>query len=560
MIPCLSPCWRLKMSTKAEPIPVVSLFGSSEENFYQLGLKDRESHSEVLGHIKGLIKSPWQRVDKAVQQVAGIIANQGLNHCPEFQKKVQAYSEGLDADPADITLAILIPELVSFMTRWVPGIPTSLLGCSSFFAWDEASNAPIHGRVLDFPLQGSYDKKERAMLSRLDNGPTMLSFSATGFPYPSITTMTSEGVTFALHQKFTDTFNSKGTPIFELIFQMLQKCGDLKSTIEFLEKHDSLTTWAFYMSFENGDVLACDVMGQEKVFNTYKVEPGKILYFNNCLENPRCQKSSFLPMGIAPYNKMRLDVADQKIKKLSKEKNLNQLKLLKAIATPVPTRGKTTATNWKMDTVTTSSISIMTMNAKTGESLYLPGPAPKFYQKEYLKFEKSFTDQGPIQSVKSSTKTKTTKEKILGYRSMMEAQTCWDKLDFHGAYHNIQMAIDLFESMPESFVARFFFAVFQYIHEPHEKVRNHLLAEFYELKDKLPPFLNDHCILFIARLEKILQGRTQMKSSFIQHENLRKIMGFERKLPRLFFHKATAVLMNPRVDNLDVIYAHVKAL
>jgi hypothetical protein len=230
------------------------------------------------------------------------------------------------------------------------------------------------------------------------------------------------------------------------------------------------------------------------------------------------------------------------------------------MATPVPTRGKTTAATWKMDTVTPSSISIMTMNAKTGESLYLPGPAPKFYQKEYLKFENSFSDDGPIQTVKSSTKTKTAKDKILAYRSLMESQACWERADYHGAYHNIQMAIDLFEGMPESFVSRFFFAVFQYIHEPHEKVRNHLLAEFYELKDKLPPYLNDHCILFMARLEKILQGRTNMKSSEIQHEALRKILGFERKLPRLFFHKATAVLMNPRVDNLDVIYAHVKAI
>ena len=418
----------------------------------------------------------------------------------------------------------------------------------------------MHGRVLDFPLQGSYDKKERAMYSKLDNGPAMLSFSASGFPYPSITTITSEGVTFALHQKFTDTFNSKGTPVFELIFQMLQKCGDLKSVKEFLEKNNSITTWAFYMSFKSGDVLACDVMGNEKVFNSFKIEPGKILYFNNCLENPRCQKSTFLPMGIAPYNLMRWNVAEQKIKKLSKEKNLNQLKLLKTIASPVPTRGKTTAINWKMDTITPSSISIMTMNAKTGESLYLPGPAPKFYQKEYLKFEKSFSEDGPVQTVRSSTKTKTSKDKILAYRIFMESQICWDKADFHGAYHNIQMAIDLFEGMPERFVARFFFAVFQYIHEPHEKVRNHLLAEFYELKAKLPPYLKDHCILFIARLEKILQGRTNMTSSEIEHEALRKILNFEIKLPRLFFHKVTATLMNPRLDNLDVIYSHVKAI
>ena len=83
------------MSSKTEPIPLISLFGSSEENFYQLGLKDRVGHSEVINQLKGLIKTPWHKVDKAVQQVAGIIANQGLNHCPGFQKRIEAYAEAL---------------------------------------------------------------------------------------------------------------------------------------------------------------------------------------------------------------------------------------------------------------------------------------------------------------------------------------------------------------------------------------------------------------------------------------------------------------------------------
>lgn len=268
-------------------------------------------------------------------------------------------------------------------------------------------------------------------------------------------------------------------------------------------------------------------------------------------------------MGIPDYNRMRWDCAEIKIKKLKKEKNLNQEKVLKSLATPLPTRGKTSAANWKMDTITPSSISIMSMNAKSAESLYITGPAPKFYQNEHVKFENVFggqKGQRPKQSLKSSKGKEVKKDKVLGYRTLMEAQTCWDAADYHGAYHNIQMAVDLFEEMPERFIARFYFAVFQYIHEPHEKVRNHLMGEFQDLQGKLPSYLNDHCTLFIARLEKILNGKIRIRPDLVQHEMLKKIFQFESKLPRLFFHRTTALLMNPRIDNLDIIYAHVKAV
>ncbi len=552
------------MDQKTPKIPIITLIGDSQENFYQLGLKDKENYSEVSNHLNSLVRTPFPKVDKTVKQLAKMILKQGFSHLPEFKKRMQAYSEGLSIENDDLVFTLLIPEVVAFLSKWVPGLPASLLGCSSYFAWDNKTNTPFHGRVLDFPLQGSFDKNERMVWSKLDNGPATLSYSAVGLPYPSITAMTEFGVTFALHQKFTDVFNPKGTPIFELVFNMLQNCGDLKSTLQFLKKNESLTTWAFYMSFKNGDVLACDVMGKELHYTVDKIEPGKILYFNNMLINKdkHQDQESFLPHGIHQYNQMRLDIAQKKILKLEKEKDITELKLIKSMGTPYPQKNKKPSA-WKCDTITISSVTICTLNPSLGESLFIPGPAPKFYEKEILKFSDAFGNplqeviSGPKRKMKSQQTQKT--KKILGSRYLMSAQVSFDQGLFHDAYHYLQMSIDEFEGMPEQFMAIFYFKIYQYIHELHNKIRQKLLEDFYSLLGKLPPYLNDHCYLFIYRLEKIINGKSQIKEHQIISESLKKVFRFEKKMPRLLFHKATSILMNPRRDTLDIIYAHVKA-
>ena len=269
------------------------------------------------------------------------------------------------------------------------------------------------------------------------------------------------------------------------------------------------------------------------------------------------EQKNFIPHGIHQYNQMRLDIAEKKIEKLKKEKEMSSLKLIKAMGSFHPQRSKKT-NQWKCDTVTASSVTVCTMNPKAGEALYLPGPAPKFFVKDVLKISQAFKD--PIQKIISGAKSKTKESKFNGYRDMMNAQVNFDQSNYHEAYHHMQMAIDDFEGMPEQNIALFFFKIFQYIHEPHMKMRQKLLHDFQELRGVLPPYLNDHCLLFIYRLEKIIHGKSDINEQDIQHETLKKVLAFEQKMPRLLFHKATSILMSPRIDTLDVIYAHIKAV
>lgn len=103
----------------------------------------------------------------------------------------------------------------------------------------------VHGRILDFPLQGSYDKFERAVSYDVSGMPRTLGFGSVGIPYPSITLMTEDGLTLALHQKFTNSFNPQGMSIFEYIFKMIQNANDKKSVIEFVKAINQLRLGVF---------------------------------------------------------------------------------------------------------------------------------------------------------------------------------------------------------------------------------------------------------------------------------------------------------------------------
>ena len=86
-----------------------------------------------------------------------------------------------------------------------------------------------------------------------------------------------------------------------------------------------------------------------------------------------------------------------------------------------------------------------------------------------------------------------------------------------------------------------------------------LLADFKAFEDRLPEYLNDHCLLFINRLEKVLkiEGHA-FEEDRIKNLKLREIYRLEEKIPRAIFHLTTKNLIVPRMDILDIIYITTK--
>lgn len=538
--------------------PLHQLIGEAEENFYQLGLLDRGRHSLLLDHANGLVRaSRWKPLNKGLQQVLSNLLRFAIELHPRFKRRIEAYSEGLGESPGDVAMGMLIPELMCFLDKWVPGVPHTLLGCSSYFIWCENRDALVHGRTLDFPFHGSFDRHERILQTQFDDGPNILSFSSAGFPYPSITAMSENGVTVALHQKFSRTFNYQGTPIFDLVYELLQNCSSRDEAIRFLKKQSSITAWALYMGFADGKILSAEVDGENLDYNVHQATPEKMIYFCNQRENPNLISHEIMPYGFETYNEMRLEMRQRKLKKFQSSKtSWTAEKLIRFMGYALE-QEKEKSKNWKADPMTPGTLQNICMIPARSEALKIEGASPKFFNGEVLKVSDSFKrPKLEVIKVKGKGNSPAYQKGVFHY---MQAQVGHDLSDAHMAYHNIQLAIDYFEGNPYQNIAKFFFCVFQYMHESERKALSHLLKDFKSLEDQLPPYLQDHNTLFIARLEKILKGETTVGIDEIQHPSLQRIFDFEMKMPKLLFHSVTRELMNPRLEILDIIYPHVRA-
>ncbi|QDK41817.1 hypothetical protein DOM21_10215 [Bacteriovorax stolpii] len=534
---------------------LLTLIGDIDENFYQLGLKDREVGKLVHQDVKMMLRTPWNSLNLVIQEVGKAVLKNSLLKNTEQFRHLKHYAEGMGIPVDEAAYVMLIPELVSSMSKWAPGFIKGNLGCSSFMLRNPEGEV-VHGRILDFPLQGSYDRYERAISYDLTGIPKMLGFGASGIPYPSITLMTEDGITLALHQKFTNIFNPKGMSIFEYIFALTKVARDKKSAMEFINSHQTITTWCLYMTFKNGEVLACDLHGDKPFINELEVPETGILYFCNHLEDKSLNQRQFLPLGFDQYNLMRESIATKKIHNFLNKKKTQptEAELIQLMSTPLDQ--KITSRNFKdyeLDNVTSTSLSIMTMNPSAGRALYLGGPAPKIFNTDIIEISDSFgrAKQSPHKLKKA---VNFDPEYHTGLHLMMEAQKGFDAHDSQAIYHYLQMAIDHLEHYPERKIAEFYFLIAQYLYESHPQVLANLLGEFKKFEDHLPPYLNDQCLLFIGRLERILKLPPSLEEDKIQTKKLREIYNRELMIPRAVFHVASKGMIVPRIDILDVIY------
>jgi len=536
------------------PLPFTQLFGDTEENFYQLGIKDRERHSLVLNSIKNLIKTPWNMLNSATEKVITGVVDKALPLHPEFKRLLGAYADGLERKTDELAYSYLLPELVSCMNKWIPGMPTTLLGCSTYLTRDQKSGDVIHGRILDFPLQGSFDHLERAVLTSFNKRAKIFSYGTMGMPFPSITCMNEHGLTLALHQKFTNTLSSKGIPIFYLVFELMSHCRDFQDVRDFLKKAHSITTWGLYMSHRSGELIAVDIAGSEKYEKEIHLEENEIVYLGNRAFDPNLNSLLTVPYGLESYNGEREEIAQQKIKALKKKK-IDQLELIKTMGTFHPQKNKNKDI-WTIDPLTPASIQVCTMNATSGSSLFIPGAAPKFLHDHVLSFDNLWSD--PEQNIQKLSKNFSDPKLSKGTHFLMQAQVKHDNGDYHACYHSLQMSIDLLQDHPLKHVAQLYFAVFQFIHEEHTKMLAHLLSDFKKLHHKLPSYLNDHCALFIIRLERILNLDMSLDEDDIETVALKEVLRFELKWKAKVIQAALRKLTHPRIEIYDILYAHIK--
>lgn len=576
--------------------PVVELFGDEYESFYQLGLLDKDRHKMILNHMLGLIQTPWQSTDKAAQELFKQIAELGIDNNQEFKNKMKHYAQGLEEDEKLLTAAYLIPEVMSCLSGVIKKIKTELsgekipehllhtiqalsskiFGCSSYFAINSKSGALMHARILDFPLFGSFDKQERILSTCWNKNKTqVISLGSIGFPYPSITALNSNGLSFALHQKFTNDFNRHGSSIFEIVNKMANEAKNLEDIIQIAKSNPSITTWCLHVGedlkgAEGPRVLELDIMGSEIIYKIHQVSENKVLHFHNQLIDKKINQEEVLPYSIHSYNQMRACSAQNKVKRIEsrmkRNKNgLNEESFLKEVSQLEEIKVKDQFEKWDLDSITPSSVTCAVLCPKEGQVYAIAGEAPKMSEYYFVtnkiwvdkkRFEKVTLELKKFKSHK--TKSRDYLMRVKGWKELMSAQASFDNKNRHGVYHHLQMSIDYFEQAKsvEKNYPHFYLLAFQFMWEEHPKNQYKNLCELHEIVNELPSYLRDHCYLIITRLERILKHDVSYNKDQINHPKLKDLFTKEEMISNRILHQVVSKTMNPRMDIMDIIYPH----
>ena len=249
---------------------------------------------------------------------------------------------------------------------------------------------------------------------------------------------------------------------------------------------------------------------------------------------------------------MRKDSLFKKMKKYKANSKDHTYELLKVLTEVKPIKNQS-ASKWLLEPINSSSVQAVSMHNTLFETCYIDGVAPKFYQGKIGKISNIFKNK----SSKIIEKKSNLEEKyIKGMQFISESQSNMDNGNIEKAYHSLQMAIEFLEDYPEKIIAEFFFIIWQYLHEDSNKDLSYLYQELLDLEGLLPEYLNDHRILFITRLNKILgHGHEPKLRQKIKDDNLRLIFDKEIKMKAIAI-KLLRKFTIPRIEILDIIYIY----
>jgi hypothetical protein len=529
----------------------IHLFGDPEENFYILGKRDKDSYIEMYDQISMLCtrNSKMSKVLKLTTELSGQIKKKKYNS--RNLRELQAYAEGLEKPINDVLYALLLPEIVASFNKWVPNLLGVIPGCSSLFMKDPKNGDIIHSRVLDYALSGPFEKYERSVLYDFKDRYKSFSLSSSGMPLPSMTVMNEKGLTLALHYKHGQYFNLDGESIFFLTSEIMNQCSNIREAIKYIKTKQSISYWGLYLSDSNGEVASIDIRGPEIYQEKFDLKDHDYLYFSNrpLLRQP--DQESIQPFGNLDLCQMKRNSIEHRLKSFdpTNSKNLT-MDCLKILGKPNIKKAKS-GEKWNASTITPSSIQLISFNSAQKSAIMIPGEGPKFFLNQYVNYSDIFS------SFKINTTTKKSSENkyIAGFNSLAKYQSSIDKGEITNAYHQIQMAIEHFIGFPEFFVAKFYFAITQYIYESDTRDLTYLYHDFENLNGKLPHYLEDHRKLFILRLGKIIGHKINNKHEKIKNPDLKKIYLDELKLNAISI-KGLKYLIFPRVEIFDVIYAY----
>ena len=505
------------MKKRNMSLPFIVLDGDPLENYYQLGLKDRQIHH----------KRTTQKKDSTSREKINFLFYAGLKipsyailkRHPSFAKVARAYSEGLNVRTTEFASLILGAEWASTGRMWpFFSFRPHFFGVSCF-----------HWRGEDICMTGSIpflrgddlNGCERLVLYKLKKSPKVFSCNTAGGPWPSFFSMNEKGMMLSIFQGGAGKLNLKGMPVFEIINQLLFSNMAENTALSFLKKTNSIGSWKIHLGYPSGRVLTAEMNGEKKIFKKFDLKKKNTLFLGNT------------PNGFF-FNQ-----------NASISKNADNLKLFDfkekvTLTKPHPQKG--------LDVRKFSSFSCLF--DPQGSCLAEQGQNPNYLEGNYESLNSIWTK--PVFTLKKRKWNQTELYYRKGINSFLLSQACFAKKDWHPAYHHIQMAIAVLKKSPEENICRFYFLLYEFINNHSKKTHLRLLAEFEKLPEDLPEMLRRHCLLFIWRIKYILKIETPK-----DRDNIDKtILAIESKIPRILLPLFVAKSLLPAESFLNIFYTH----
>lgn len=469
-----------------------------------------------------------------------------IKKLPASRKLIQAYAEGLQVSEEQVYSAMIIPEMVASFNKWIPNLLGLVPGCSSVFARDRATGGTIHARILDYSLGVVLTKSQRAMHIHNEKAYDVFGYTSVGFPLASMSSMNEKGLSLAIHYKHGAYFNTEGSSIFEIAYDLLTKCATVSQVRKRIKRHQSISHWGLYICDQQGEVAAVDIRGNEIFFENYQIDDVNYLYFNNKVINLNKQIEESQPFGHIQQCKMRADSFAKSFKKNKPKSHFDYLRTLTQI--------DFNESSYSHAPVTTATVQAYSFNTQDFSSYYLDGDSPKVNNKKCLYtsdvFKENFiaqisddTQEGPHQK---------------GLRHLSLAQYYFDLKDDEKVYFQLQMAKARLKNTSFEEIVKFYFCVVQYLKTDSKEELYYLLKEFQILHSRLPAILQDHCKLFEFRVLKLLKEKYHLRhfQGKIKHSELKVLLEKEHKLRRYSLRQLRK-LIYPRIELLDIIYAYI---
>lgn len=167
--------------------------------------------------------------------------------------RVRGLAREMGMSPPDAITALILPELLPLLqgrlaclAPWIfVPVATPRFGCSSFVS---RGRRFLHGRNLDFPGVGHWDRFPVVQVVRPQQGYAHVGFVSAGVVFSGITGINEKRISVSLHQHYGKYASLRGCPAFVIGESILNRAASIEEAIAVVRASKVATSWAFIVT------------------------------------------------------------------------------------------------------------------------------------------------------------------------------------------------------------------------------------------------------------------------------------------------------------------------